>query len=88
MPVTLDPQQEALIRQKVESGLYQDADEVIGAALRLLDEHDRRRWHQQALAEGELGEAIELTPERMDQIMQRALDNMRSGKPIRDAVKP
>jgi antitoxin ParD1/3/4 len=88
VPVILDPQQEALVRQKVESGMYQDASEVIREALRLLEEHDRRRWLQQALAEGERGDAIELTPERMDQIMQRAMDNLRAGKPIKDGVKP
>jgi hypothetical protein len=29
-----------------------------------------------------------LTPERLDRIMQRALDNLRAGKPIKDGVRP
>ena len=42
MNVPLNPQQEELIKQKIESGLYQSPDEVIDAALRLLDERDRK----------------------------------------------
>jgi len=38
MNVNLTPQLEALVRQKVESGLYGSASEVVREALRLLDE--------------------------------------------------
>ena len=88
MSIVLPPQVEDMVRHKVESGLYPSADEVLMEALRLLDEHDRRRWLQHALAEGERGEATELTPERMEAIFQRALENSRQGKPVKDAVKP
>ena len=89
MSVTLPPQVEALIRRKVESGLYATPDEVLEEALRLLDEHDReRQWLRNALAEGEKGEAVDYTPELMEEIYQRALDNSRTGKPVKDAVKP
>lgn len=43
MNVSLTPQLEALVRSKVESGLYQSSSEVIREALRLLDEQDRLR---------------------------------------------
>ena len=43
MNVNLTPQLEALVRQKVESGLYGSASEVVREALRLLDEQDRLR---------------------------------------------
>jgi antitoxin ParD1/3/4 len=43
MQITLTPKLEDLIREKVESGLYQDASEVIGEALRLLQEQDEAR---------------------------------------------
>lgn len=43
MNVSLTPQLEALVKKKVESGLYGSASEVMREALRLLDEHDRLR---------------------------------------------
>ena len=43
MNVNLTPQLEALVRQKVESGLYGSASEVVREALRLLEEQDRLR---------------------------------------------
>ena len=42
MNLPLNPQQEEMINQKIESGLYRSPDEVIDAALRLLDERDRK----------------------------------------------
>ncbi|HEU0022448.1 MAG TPA: type II toxin-antitoxin system ParD family antitoxin [Dehalococcoidia bacterium] len=42
MNVPLNPQQEALIKRKIESGLYRSPEEVIDTALRLLDERDRK----------------------------------------------
>ena len=42
MNVPLNPKQEDLIKQKIESGLYRSPDEVIDAALRLLEERDRK----------------------------------------------
>jgi antitoxin ParD1/3/4 len=41
MSVTLTPQLQAKIRQKVEAGLYSDAEAVVREAMHLLDEHDR-----------------------------------------------
>ena len=43
MQVLLTPELEALIRQKVESGLYSDASEVIRDALRLMADRDEMR---------------------------------------------
>ncbi len=43
MNVSLTPQLEALVKKKVESGLYGSASEVMREALRLLEEHDRLR---------------------------------------------
>lgn len=42
MNVSLTPQLEAMIRRKVESGMYNNASEVVREALRLLDAHERR----------------------------------------------
>jgi antitoxin ParD1/3/4 len=41
MNVNLTPQLEEMVRQKVSSGLYTSASEVIREALRLLEEQDR-----------------------------------------------
>ena len=42
MNVPLSPQHEKLIKQKVKSGEYGSPDEVIGAALKLLEQHDKK----------------------------------------------
>ena len=43
MNVSLTPKLEELIHQKVSSGLYNSASEVVREALRLLEEQDRLR---------------------------------------------
>jgi len=43
MNVNLTPQLEALVRAKVNSGLYTSASEVVREALRLMQEQDRLR---------------------------------------------
>jgi antitoxin ParD1/3/4 len=43
MNINLTPQLEELVRQKVASGLYTSASEVIREALRLLEEQDHMR---------------------------------------------
>jgi len=39
--INLSPQQESIVRQKVASGRYASINEVVGEALRLLDERDQ-----------------------------------------------
>jgi antitoxin ParD1/3/4 len=43
MNVSLTPELEALVRQKLESGLYHSASEVVREGLRLLNDRDRFR---------------------------------------------
>jgi antitoxin ParD1/3/4 len=43
MNVNLTPQLEAMIKEKVASGLYSSASEVVREALRLMEEQDRVR---------------------------------------------
>jgi len=43
MNISLTPELEKLVTQKVDSGLYQSASEVIREGLRLLDDQDRLR---------------------------------------------
>ena len=44
MNISLTPQLEILVKNKVDSGLYGSASEVIRDALRLLEERDRRQF--------------------------------------------
>jgi len=48
MNVSLTPELEKLINEKVDSGLYQTASEVVREALRLLKERDYERARLQA----------------------------------------
>lgn len=43
MNINLTPQLEEMVRQKVNSGLYTSASEVVREALRLMEEQDRLR---------------------------------------------
>jgi antitoxin ParD1/3/4 len=93
MSVTLTPQVEDQIRHWVDSGQYPDADAVLRQALRLLEEQEQRRERlraelQPAVEQAKRGELIDFTPERFEEIKQRAIDGARQGKPVRDAVKP
>jgi antitoxin ParD1/3/4 len=49
MNVSLTPELEKFVERKVESGLYNNASEVIRESLRLLREHDeiRVKWREQ-----------------------------------------
>lgn len=91
MNVTLSPDLEHLIQDKVDSGLYGDASEVVSEALRLLDERDRvarlRRSVEEAQAQVARGEYTRLTPGLIDEIKARAAENARLGKPVNDDVK-
>ncbi|MGI8478018.1 MAG: type II toxin-antitoxin system ParD family antitoxin [Thermomicrobiales bacterium] len=88
MTVHLPADVEASIRQQVESGRFGDEAGVVREAMRLLDEHERRRWLKHALAVGEQGEAVDFTPELLAQLGHEAEENARNGKPLKDAVKP
>jgi putative addiction module CopG family antidote len=89
----LTPQHEALLDRIVATGQYQDADQVIGEALELFEERERRlQWLraelQPALDQAARGELIDFTPDYMEDLQRRAIERARQGKPIRDAVKP
>jgi len=89
MPIQLTAQAEELIQRKVQSGLYANAEAAIDAAVRLLDEHDRKRQRlREAIAEGEKGEAIPWTPELMDQILREADEMQRRGETPNPDVCP
>lgn len=92
MNVSLTPRLEELIRRKVESGLYNNASEVVREALRLLEERDNERRLREELAIGlkqiERGETVAWTDELLETLKQEAAANAAAGKPVSDAVIP
>ncbi len=83
MSVTLTPRAEAMVRQKIETGSYGTADEVIEEALRLLDQRDFKERLRASLdeAEAELdrGEGVEWTPELTKRLVREADELLRLG---------
>ena len=92
MNIRLTPQLEAMVRQKVESGLYNDASEVVREALRLMEERDRRERLRVAIAIGDeqfaRGNFTPWTTDSMRRLIQEADAEERQGLPIRDDVLP
>ena len=77
MSIVLAPHIEARIRQKIESGGYASGDEVVEAALRLLDEREENLGRlRAAIAIGEeqaaRGETVPFTPELAAQMKRDA----------------
>ncbi len=89
MDVSLSTQNEKLIKEKMESGEYGSPDEVLGAALRLLDERDKkltalRADVQVGLDQLERGEYTEYTDETLhelfDNVTRRGRERLESSK--------
>lgn len=62
MNVNLTPQLEEMVRQKVNSGLYTSASEVVREALRLMDEKDRLQVAKLAQLRQDVREGLESGP--------------------------
>ena len=81
MPIQLTPDAEAIIREKVNRGLYPDAEAAMETAVRLLEEYDRRMERlRDAIIAGEEGEALPWTPELMEQLSREAEEMQRRGE--------
>jgi len=80
MNISLSPELETMIREKVEAGEYHDASEVVSEALQIMAKHEERlrikTMRDAAIAEGiaaaDRGDKAELTREVWDQIMAEA----------------
>jgi len=81
MNITMTPEAEAKIREKVESGRYASADEVIGEAARPLDEHEQAKLERlrALIDEGDQGEGEMLTRASWDAALERVRSSMRTG---------
>lgn len=89
MTIPLPPHVEALLQEKVAGGRCATTGEGIAAAVRLLDEHDRRLERlRAAIAEGEAGEAMPWTPEPMERWSREAEELTRQGIPPHADVCP
>jgi len=90
--VELPPRFQALVREKVDSGQYDDASAVVRDALRLLEERHRRDRLKAALAVGvddlNRGAVVDWTPDFMDRVKAEADEEDRLGLPIDDDVTP
>lgn len=76
MNVSLTPRLEEIVRQKVQSGLYNNASEVVREAIRQMDERDRFNRLKAAIAEGDAdydrGDVEEFTPALVEEMMRDA----------------
>ena len=94
MHVNLTPQLEELVKNKVASGMYNNASEVIREALRVLEEHERVRHEalRAALAIGfaqaDRGEASALTPELIAEMDRNVARKARAGQRPKADVLP
>lgn len=92
MNISLTPRLEAMIREKVESGLYNNSSEVVREALRLMERQDRQEQLRAAIAVGveefERGELVEWTTDSLDRLTREAEEEERQGVPIRRDVLP
>jgi antitoxin ParD1/3/4 len=62
MNINLTPQLEELVRQKVSSGRYNSASEVVREALRLMDEQDQLRAVKLESLRKDIREGLESGP--------------------------
>ena len=75
MNVSLTRELERLVNEKVESGLYQTASEVIREALRLLQERDHVREQLRADVQAGLGQLVRGERRTYDKTSGRKLAN-------------
>jgi antitoxin ParD1/3/4 len=87
MNISLTPKLETLVRNKVKSGLYNNASEVIREALRVLDQRDRYEKLKSEVAKGfqqiERGETV---PYNMRAAKKAARAGLKSGRRLKSVV--
>lgn len=93
MHINLSPEMEGFIKNKVASGFYGNATEVIRDAIRRMQAEENRisAW-QAAIRQGDAqldaGEGVAYTPAALDDITQSAIGALHSGKPMDADVLP
>jgi antitoxin ParD1/3/4 len=89
MNVNLTPALETMVKDKVATGLYNNASEVVREALRLMELRDR---HEQLRSEAAGGaEQVRngrTSPLDVEASKKRAIANSRQGKKVKPVVSP
>ena len=93
MHVNLSPEMEGFIKNKVSSGFYGNATEVIRDAIRRMQAEESRiaAW-QDAIKLGDAqldrGEGVAFTPDSLEDITQSAISAIHTKQPINPDVLP
>ena len=84
----MTPELEQFVQGKVESGLYNNASEVIRESLRLLKEHDevRLKWRERAQAR-RMSATFVFTEEAENQLLD-IMDHLSAGRASSPAGQP
>lgn len=92
MHINLSAEMESFIKDKVISGFYGNATEVIRDAIRRMQAEETRLAWQAAIKQGndqlDRGEGIPYTSKTLKDITQKALDSTNSKKPMDRNVLP
>ena len=89
MSMTLDAELEAMVRQKVDTGQYDNADAVIREALEERERLQRlRAILDRAEEQADHGEAVEFSDEFLDRLTREADELYRQGKQPHPDVCP
>jgi antitoxin ParD1/3/4 len=93
MHVNLSPEMESFVKDRVASGFYGNATEVIRDAIRRMQaEESRAAAWRAAIQLGdeqiERGEGVPYTPQHLDAITERAKAAIHSGQPLDADVLP
>ena len=92
MSIQVSPKAEALIRELIENGDYDDPEAVVDEALRVLIERDKLERLKVLIAIGveqhARGQVVPWTPDSLDRLKREAAEDIRLGRPFKDEVIP
>jgi putative addiction module CopG family antidote len=90
--IQLSPEAEALIRELIERGDYEDPETVVDEALGALMERTQVARLKAAIAVGDeqaaRGQVVPWTSDSLDRLKREAAENVRLGRPFKDEVIP
>ncbi|XAM00694.1 type II toxin-antitoxin system ParD family antitoxin [Phycisphaeraceae bacterium D3-23] len=72
LTITLPAEQRAFVKQQIASGQYATESEVVRDLIRQRQRDQAREWLTQELLKGLEGEEVELTPDEMARIWEKA----------------
>ena len=89
MNVSLTPQLEQMVREKVESGRYNNASEVVREGLRLIEERDERLRRlrdemQLGIDQFARGESVAVDPAYLKRVRDEIRESLRTESELQD----